>query len=349
MENPRKAQDALEIMYELHQQRGTSNATHTTTHSSSPALATIEPDAQCYVTVIDGYVQSGDPAAAQKVLDIMERRIDTTATGLSRHPLEQAYLLVAQAWANNYRGDFLGKSARKAEALLQRVAEPNVKLWSIVLEGWCKRTGISKIALARAESLLAEMEDAWQDLDEENGEGGNGTRGNITSNVPPPNCIAYTSYMGALARSKEHDLARKAEATLVRMQEFGVTPDVVAYTSVLNCWSRAVSRKEREMAASRALRIIEEMERMYSKGLDHAKPNHITYAAAIKAIGNSLDPSAPQLAEDLLRRMYRLSSSQKISNLKPTTATWNAVLNALSRATGNKKVRYARKAEQMLA
>ena len=338
-ENPRKAHDALEIMHEMHMQyRG--NATNTTV----AVLPTIEPDARCYITVIDGYAQAEDPVAAQAVLDLMEKRIDT-AQNVTGQPLEQAYLLVAQAWANHVRGDFLGKSASQAEALLQRLPEPSVKLWSIVLEAWCRRTGIARTALSRAEALLSEMEEAWQDKNESN----ESTIVKNTQVAPPPNIITYTSYIGGLARSKEHDLARKAEATLIRMQEFNVTPDVVAYTSVLNCWSRAVSRREREMAASRALRILEEMERVYSRGLHHAKPSHITYAAAIKAIGNSLDINAPKLAEDVLRRMYKLANTKTISNLKPTTATFNALLNTLSRATGNNKVRYARRAEQILS
>ena len=167
--DPQQAQDALEIMYELHQQQQGKDDKQQ--QPQPQPLVTIEPDARCYATVIDGYVQAGMPAAAQAVLDIMEERLlssrnsnnNTTTTNWS-HPMEQAYLLVAQAWADDTRGDFMGTSADQAEQLLLRSAQssaqpPNVKLWSIVVEGWCKRTGITRMALARADALLSEMED----------------------------------------------------------------------------------------------------------------------------------------------------------------------------------------------
>lgn len=49
--------------------------------------------------------------------------------------------------------------------------------------------------------------------------------------------------------------------------------------------------------------------------------------------------------------MYRLHETEVIANMKPTTSTYNAVLDALSRARVpfKKKVRYARRAEQILA
>jgi hypothetical protein len=390
--DPRQAQDALEVMYDLHQQQQVvamhnasssprSSAT-TTASTTNTRQRTILPDARCYATVVDGYVQAGQPAAAQAALDLLEERFPwdgnttTSQAAAAVDPVAYSYMLVAQAWADDYRGDFLGTAADRAEALLQRMHDrgrwpPQVKIWSIVLEGWCKRTGIARTALHRADALLSQMEDSYRQRQQQQGthpappsetsltpssrdlpSGGTTTTRSTRLVAPPPNIVTYTSYIGGLARSKDRELARKAEATLVRMREYGVTPDVVAYTSVLNCWSRAISRRERELAASRALRILDEMERTYSRGANpHAKPNHITYAAAIKAIGNSYDPAAPQLAEDVLRRMYQLSSkgSGGLTTLKPTTSTWNAVLNALSRAVGDSKVRYARRAEQLLA
>jgi hypothetical protein len=47
--------------------------------------------------------------------------------------------------------------------------------------------------------------------------------------------------------------------------------------------------------------------------------------------------------------MYKLQETEVIANMKPNTATYNAVLDAISRAQGPSKVRYARRAEQILA
>ena len=76
--------------------------------------------------------------------------------------------------------------------------------------------------MQQAQALLVEMEQQH----------------NHTYNVRP-NVLSYTSYIGGLGRSKEKDKARQAEAVLERMKRHGVQPDMVALTSVINCWSRA--------------------------------------------------------------------------------------------------------------
>ena len=213
-----------------------------------------------------------------------------------------------------------------------------VKVWSIVVEGWCKRAGIARQAMKEAEQLLDEME-REEEQEEENG----------SVAVVRPNVLTYTSYIGGLSRSQQHDMARKAEAVLDRMERFGVQPDMVAYTAVLNCYAKAVSRRERSMAGARALSILAEMERLYiSQRVYSAKPSLITYATAIAAIGNCLDRNAPDMAEGVLKRMYKLSAEGTIANLKPVTTTYNAVLYALSRAPVQNRRRTAQRAEQIL-
>lgn len=303
IENPYKAMDALEIMIKLYQQ-----------DPSHPY--TVQPDISSFLIVLEA--TSHDGPAAQKILDTMEAS--------SIKPNDLAFMLVAQAWSEFEReDDVLGTAARKAEKLLTRTR--NIKVWSIVLEAWCKRAGKVRNALHHAEEILNKMEHSTDDL--------------------RPNVLTYTSLIGGIAKSRSRDMGQRAEEVLVRMREHGVEPDVVAYTSVLNCWAKAVSRKERQVAASRAVRLLTDMERLYSKQNYNVKPSAITYNTAICAIGNSLDPSAPKTAEEILKRMYNLSRSGKIANLKPTTSTYNAVLNALARAPTN-KVRHARRAEQLL-
>jgi hypothetical protein len=136
--------------------------------------------------------------------------------------------------------------------------------------------------------------------------------------------------------------------SLLLFREHGVEPDVVAYTSVLNCWSKAVSRREREVAATRALRILGEMERMYGREKYHMKPSLITYSTAIRAIANSLDPAAPRLAERVLNRMYELQRSGLIANIKPTTTVYNAVIYAFSCASKENRLKYALRPEQLI-
>jgi pentatricopeptide repeat protein len=348
LEDPVKAHDAVEIMLDLYRK-----------DPESPR--TVQPDATCFTTVMDGYVHAGKIELAQTVLDQMERFAATdlaeqvpcnSTTATSRFsPTDLTYILMVQAWANDYREDYTGSSAEKAVAILRRMqsawmqrqlqsatdtpemsqTQSLVKAWTIVVEGWCKRSGIARQAMQRAEELLQEMED------------------DATPEIERPNVLTYTSYIGGLSRCRQGDLARKAEQVLERMERHGVQPDMVAYTSVINCWSRAASRRERSMAATRALCILSDMERMYIvKRMYNVKPSMITYATAIAAIGNSLQPDAPQMAEDVLKRMQKLHESGDIANLKPGTAIYNAVIYALSQAPVSNRLKYAQRAEQIL-
>lgn len=355
IDDPRKAKDALQIMDDMFRKG---------------LPSTVQPDCRCYNTVIDGFIQIGDVSAAQSLLDKMERLFDE-GKNANAAPSEYTYMMVAQAWADDFKADVSGRSASRAEAVMRRMQDrglpPNVKVWSVVIEGWCKRAGLAQVAMERAEALLSMMEDS---LEAENTAHPfvNGSE-QLTLRAPPPNIVTYTSYIGGLARSKERYMARKADATLARMERAGVKPDVVAYTCVLNCWAKATNRREREMAASRAQRILDEMERRCSRGDNQAKPNLITYSTAIRAIGNSLESDAAQRAEGVLKRMYELygrndppkssgsapgSASGVVftRNPKPTTAIYNAVIHALSRAplsAGKSRLQYVRKAEQYLA
>lgn len=312
--DPDQAQDAIEIMTNMYRQ----NPHH---------AYTVEPNTICYHTVMEGYATAGRPEEVDQVLTFLEEHE-------SLEPDERSYMIVAQAWAEtSSRGDIRGNRARRAQDILDRMRsrniQPSVKIYTIVLEAWCKRAGKVREATSRALGLLKEMEESDQD--------------NCR-----PNVLTYTSYIGGLARCRDRDLATRAQETLERMRKLGVQPDVVAYTSVLNCWSKATSKRERHLAASKALAILDEMEDLYIIHENYqCKPSPITYATAIRAIGHSFNKDAPKLALNVLERMYRLHETGTIANVKPTTATYNAVLHALSRAQCN-RVFYAQRAEELL-
>ena len=339
MEDPEKAQDALEVMQDLYQEHA----------KESPPNADsiyIQPNAACYTTVMDGWVQSDEEDAAMKaqiLLDRLQTLYDDT-NDESLRPNEVSFMLVCQAWADTYTDDFSSETAERAEKILERMKDrgiqPSVKVYTAVLLAWCKRAGKVRGAMAHADRLLQEMESYATSQDEE--------KGLRNEQVVRPNVITYTTYIGGLARSKEHNLAARASDVLERMKKHGVQPDMVAYTSVLNALSKCQSKKEKETAASKAVSIIEEMEGLYDEDYYYAKPSLITYSTAINAIGNSLDPSAPELAEKMLRHMYKLHESKRIEGLKPTTATFNAVITAMARSRLRRGRKTAQRAEQLL-
>jgi hypothetical protein len=132
------------------------------------------------------------------------------------------------------------------------------------------------------------------------------------------------------------------------MEQHGAKPDMVAYTSVLNAYSKCTSRQEKERAASRAIAIMKKMEELYAQECYYAKPSLITYSTAINAIGNSLDPYAPELAENMLRHLYDLDESKAMTGIKPSTATFNAVITAMARSRLRRGRKTAQRAEKLL-
>ena len=419
IEDPQRAQDALEIMEELYEQ-----------DPDNPMF--VQPNSASYTCVIEGWCynshfnynsrnnnknnrqqeqqrtetrdeagdsdsdvyvdEEGDDSernapimfnrndAAQRAQDLLDIMEESCARNGRLCPNELTYILVCQQWAESHKDDLTGLKAQRAHDILARLRDaqqlqgsdgvdensaddassraprstsssslppkPSLKLYSIVLEGWCKRAGKIPHAMDRAEELLHEMEQSSispsQNMTTVTSSDSRGRSTDSVAEPAPrvintrirPNVLTYTSILGGLARSREPDLATRAMDVLERMQRFGVEPDMVAYTSVLNCWAKAVSRQERQVAASKALQILQDMEDMYlNEEKYHVKPNVVTYATAIKAIGNSFDPNAPALCEQVLERMYNLTESGKI-NVAPNTGTYNAVITSLSNCGG---------------
>lgn len=250
----------------------------------------------------------------------------------------------------------------------------STKLYTIVLEGWCRRVGKVPHAMERVEELLRTMEEAHTN-----------TAATTTKTVHPqaiaiprPNVLTYTSVIGSLARSKRNDLASRAMGLLPRMKAQGIQPDMVAYTSILNCWAKTTNHEERLLAHIRAMEILQEMEDLYTNYTTnnnnsnnddehiiamnndnedfryHVKPSAITYATAIKAIGNSLADNAATLIETLLQRMYHFTETGTI-HVPPTVETYNAVIMSLAslgrqrqRRNNSTRARRAQRAEELL-
>jgi pentatricopeptide repeat protein len=343
MEDAQKAQDALEIMEELYQK-----------HNDTQDCNYIKPNTPCYTTVINGWLESDQCDAAfraQTLLDRMERMYDQTGDESIR-PNAVTYMLVCQAYADRYSDDLTGESANMAEQILQRMKDrgiqPNVKVYTSVLVAWCKRSGRVRGAMDRAEKLLTEMESYASAARSETKESDDYVSRNSTGDEVKPNVITYTTFIGGLSRCMERNLATRAEAILERMERHGVQADMVAFTSVLNAWAKCKSRKEKERAASRAVALLKKMEDLYITDHVNTKPSLISYSTGINAIGNSLDPTAPEMAENVLRHMYDLHESNTISGIKPSTATFNAVITAMARSRLRRGRTTARHAESLL-
>jgi len=362
-EDPQKAADALDIMETLYRTEPDNPYYVKPTVSSYTIIMdgwvqcqALPPSSFRSDTVQQPYHRENNhhhygAQQAQKWLDRLEDAYNKTGDP-DLKPNMVSYLHVCQKWADDYAQDFDGESISKAEAILRKIRQQerdrqqkenytstatsssissnnSVKLWSIVLDGWCRRAGKVTGAIKRAEKLLTDMEEEATKQEEILSRNLDSTKSKNLGDVIRPNIVTYTSFIGGLARSREQDSCMKAEDVLKRMEKFGVDPDMVAYSAVLGCYAKASSRKERALACKRALEILGTLETEYVSGDKYfLKPNLITYSTAIKAIGNSLDRESASLAEKVLRRMYSLHEAGTIGNIKPQTSTYNAVISA---------------------
>ena len=337
MEDPQKAHDALQIMEQMYE-----------SVSSVGTPTAIQPDSACYTTVMEGWCYGRSESTKISPANRIQELLDRMELAPHLQPNEVCYLLACQAWADAVSDESpTGQNAQNAQDILDRLLLQNTmvlptnedrrrkkipistKLYSIVLEGWCRRVGKVPKAMDKVLTLLTDMEQA--------------SLSNHTDGLPRPNVVTYTSVIGGLARTQRQEIGQRALDLLARMRRYGIEPDMVAYTSVLNCWAKTTGKEERKRAHSQVVKIIKEMEDLYTSANDakgdgnpryDVKPTSITYAIAIKAIGNSYATNAPDLAEALLHHMYNLTKSGTI-NVPPTVETYNALIMSLSSGRSN--------------
>lgn len=361
-DNVQKAQDALEIMEESYEKHHVTAEVDNDDDEEEEEdqlqqALFVKPDVACYNTVIHGWVHSDHAHAARKaqaLLDRLEQIYDETG---EMEPTDASYMLVCQAWAE----DEQDSSARHAEDIISRMSQrgmaPSKKVFTSVIYAWCQRSGKIRGAMDRAEAVLGEMERlgaALEQLEESNDSSVDDDSVEPRKNKADtlrPNVVTYTAVISGLSRSREQNLARRAEAILGRMEQQGVEPDMVAYTAVLMSWSKSKSHKERRMAASRAVAILREMEQRYIDLKYYCKPSAVSYTTAINAIGNSFDPNAAEMAEQILRQMYKLHEDGIITGINPTTVTFNAAISAIARIRGRNNTGgdRAKRAQRLLA
>mmetsp|Transcript_25423 Transcript_25423/g.60101 ORF Transcript_25423/g.60101 Transcript_25423/m.60101 type:complete len:1022 (-) Transcript_25423:741-3806(-) len=210
-----------------------------------------------------------------------------------------------------------------------------VRMYCIVIEGWCRLIERVPEAMDRIEELLQEIESndrlaCRRDRFERLNPAPEATISEKDISVIQirPNVVVYTTIITAISRTtKLSNIAQSADALLQRMKDYDIQPDLVAYTAVLSCWSRTTSKVERNMSSKRTMDLINEIENSYLQRR-LAKPIPILYGTAIMAIARSFDRKAPVIAEDLLRRMYNNTASGRIA-VQPTTSCWNAVIYAM--------------------
>ena len=220
------------------------------------------------------------------------------------------------------------ESAAKAESYLPHVAETyDTPTYNAVISAWAS-TGTIEGA-KRANALLEQLEKTIEHADDAL---------EIPSNFGP-NAVTYFTVIGAWAKTSQIGdggrAAKMAEGVLARMEAklksspFKGTerlrrfqPNVIAYSSIIDCWSKSGSRD----AADHAKRLLERMKDT------NVEPNVYTYTSAITAFARSSSREGALESSNLLEGMKTYYNQTGDENVKPSVITYFAVIDAWARS-----------------
>lgn len=148
-----------------------------------------------------------------------------------------------------------------------------------------------------------------------------------------PTTLDYNIILNLWVKSKEGGVfaAERCEQILTTMQQlyhqtndYSVQPNLESFKSVLLAWKNS----NVPFAPIRAQRMLEWMIRLYEAGENDALPDSDCFDIVLQIWSRSNDPKAANKAESLLLTQDKLSQIVHSHKLKPTTLSFNAVLNA---------------------
>jgi hypothetical protein len=145
----------------------------------------------------------------------------------------------------------------------------------------------------------------------------------------------FNIVINALAKTREGSNARRAHKLLLKMQALrGCEPDIITYTSVIECFAKSDDPEAAEISLSllqQATDIYEETKQA------NIMPNLRTYTVAIQALSTNPVFSNVQRARDLLTQLYDLFEDTGDDRLRPNAYPYNYVLNCAANCIGTEK------------
>jgi len=288
--------------------------------SSSSFSSMFRPNDVSYATVIDAYSRIHDGPNAERVLEMMKYRNDDNKvvvvdeddnTRRINHANIVAYNATISAWARSARkrtSPTLGDVVSSSSSSRLHNAPSSTEISS------------SRLAAESAERLLREM---WTEHE---------------------HCRSSSSVI--MTNSSNNNRRRRSNTLL---------PDVITYSTVISAYAACL---DQPFGVTAARKLLTEMEDLVARELDDDEvshggdggggggrhphgfqPNTLTYNALLQAYANAGDATS---AEGLLESMISLHSSSLdndggggvFRHVRPTTRTFNVVLNALAKGDG---------------
>jgi hypothetical protein len=142
----------------------------------------------------------------------------------------------------------------------------------------------------------------------------------------------FNVVINAYAKSTNRLAAQKAHALLDRLRTSNrVQPDVVSYTSVMECYSKSTEPN----ASDVAMELLQELQTKYETARDPSlMPNLRTFTMAILSLARCPKLGNAQKARGLLTQLNNLYNTTQNELLKPSAYPYNYVLNCAANTVG---------------
>jgi pentatricopeptide repeat protein len=252
------------------------------------------PDTRTFNAVLNAWSKSiDDPKAVTRCQTLLTQMQELSSMEWDCYPDQYSLTSVIICCVNN-------AGPEQAEIILPKLGastkvSPSIVIYNAILRGYAKSGNVDG-----AERLMDKV---------------------LSTKSVAPDEITFNTVLNAYSKSKaSSDVPQMAESLLWKMQDYGISPTVVSYSSVMQCWTKA-SKHSRD-GPERAESILRHMIQTQSH-----RPNIICYNTVMNAWANAArrDPSALERATRLLDEIL-----QPDHRLQPTESTFRTMFYCIA-------------------
>ena len=279
---------------------------------------TEDPEHIAFSSVIAAWTALDQPEKAEELLWLMEKDVRPMAKSLQ--PGVYTYNNVCHGYIKD-NAKINNKSVKSIAKIIkymednwkeQPLIKPDSYTYNTLIKAWNLSGNLQTVE--QMEQVLDRMEAVL--------EGGKVSNKN------------FNMVLNAYAKSKDSSAAENAVRLLERMKASKlVDPDIITYTTVIECVSRS---PDAEFAADKALELLAEIQSIYEENKKDSSmmPNSRTFSSAILAVTKSKNRIVQ--ARQLLDQLIALYKETNEPTLCPTAHAYNYVINCA--ANSNDKI-----------
>jgi len=278
----------------------------------------MQPELIAFNGVLSAWARIGRSDKTDALLDTMEQ-LRSKCMDLSPDLVTYNNVLLAHLKSRD-KSVALNKILRIVDRMDEAAKEnplvrPDSFTYSMLLKAWVQSRRPD--AALRATEALSKMRELWLAGD----------------TAAQPSNRHYNIAINALAKSRKNLDARKAYELLLQMQASkDYQPDIITYTSVIECFSKS----NEPDAADMAVDLLRQAAAVYEETQDpKMQPNTLTYSLVISAANCNPTLKNVERAREILSELLLLSEGSRDPNLRLNAYPFNYALNCAANCIGS--------------